>query len=415
MKNEPVLTLGIIGGGASGLIAAVFAAREADRLRKRVRITVYDANPRVGKKILVTGNGRCNFSNENISDINFHGEGRLAYSIYERFDNEDTVEVFSSHGLFSKADAAGRIYPMSSQATAVLYALRYELARIGVEEKTETRITEIKKQGKGYLLNGQIYADRCIIATGGKAAPVQGSDGSGLKLLEACGVKITPLVPALVPLVCDNFPKGLKGIRAQGRISLKCSGKTIAEDTGEIQYTDYGLSGIPSMQVSRFAADRLLVRKEDVYAYVDSCPYFSADELKEKLGVLIKNRPSLPGEMLLAGIMPKKLGAVLLSDCSVNPAKEIGKIHPAVIDKIVAAVKNKKYKVSSVKGFADAQVTAGGIDGTEINADDLSLKRLDGVFVCGEIVNVDGDCGGYNLQWAWSSGAVAGKAAVREN
>lgn len=411
MQNTDIA---VIGGGSSGLFAAITAAREAAKLNKKVKISILEANPRVGKKILVTGNGRCNFTNENISIDNFHGESELAYKIYSDFDNEQTLGFFRDIALFSKSDFAGRVYPLSSQATAVLDALRCEAAKLGIEEITDTKITSLEKNGNGFLLNGSIQAKKCIIAAGGKAAPVQGSDGSGFALVKKFGVTVTPLYPALTPLVCDNFTKGLKGIRAQGKISIRCAGKILAEDTGEIQYTEYGLSGIPSMQISRFAAHALAENKADVFAVVDSCPSFSSEELARILNGIIKNSPTMTGELLLAGLLPKRLGTALLTECSVSPTKETGKIFPAVVDKIVSAVKNKKYKVCSVKGFNDAQVTSGGIPAFEIDGNTLELKKVRGLYVAGEIIDVDGDCGGYNLQWAWSSGHKAGLNAVRE-
>lgn len=406
--------IAVIGGGASGLVAAISAARESLKQNKNVRISVLEANSRVGKKILVTGNGRCNFTNENISAENFHGERELAYSVYRDFDCEKTLDFFRSIALFSKSDFAGRVYPLSNQATAVLDALRCEAQKLGIEEITETKITSVEKHGSGFILNGNIKAKVCILATGGKAAPVQGSDGSGFSLLKEFGVKVTPLYPALAPLVCENFPKNLKGIRAQGKISIRHQGKILCEDTGEIQYTDYGLSGIPSMQVSRSASLALAQKSGDVVAVVDSCPSFTEEELGEILNGLIRRNPSMSGELLLAGLLPKRLGITLLADCCVNSSKEIGKIYPAVVRKITAAVKNKKYKVCSVKGFNDAQVTTGGIPAWEINGNTLELKKIKGMFVAGEIIDVDGDCGGYNLQWAWSSGYKAGINAVRE-
>lgn len=404
----------MIGGGASGLIAAVFAARQARKRGLDVSITVYEANSRVGKKLLVTGNGRCNFTNESIRPENFHGERELAEAVYAEFTNDDTREFFESIGLYSRSDAAGRVYPMSSQATAVLDSLRYEAGRLGIRELTDTPVDSVRRHGKGFLLNERYYADRCILATGGKAAPVHGSNGSGYKLLEPFGIAVSPVYPALTPLVCDAFPKNLKGIRAQGTITLKKAGNVLASDTGELQYTDYGLSGIPSMQVSRFAARELGKGSDAVYAYVDSCPFYTAEELKNKLLHLVENNPALPGELLLSGILPKRLGLCVLSDCSISPSREAGKLHSAVIEKIVSVIKNKKYRITSVRGFADAQVSCGGIRAEEIEPRTMELKKVRGLYVCGEIVNVDGDCGGYNLQWAWSSGVKAGISAIGE-
>lgn len=410
-----MLKIAVIGAGASGLAAAIFAAQEASRKNKKVSITLYESNPRVGKKILVTGNGRCNFSNENITASHFRGESEFAFDVYSRFTNESAVEFFRSLGLCSRSDSAGRIYPMSLQAAAVLDVLRCETVRRRIREVTETKITSVKRNGSGFLLNDRYYADRVILATGGKAAPVQGSDGSGFALIKPFGISCSPLLPALTPIVCTDFTRSLKGIRAQGKISVRLGGKILSEDTGEIQYTDYGLSGIPSMQVSRFVAEALDGGRSDVVAVVDSAPAFTAEELRAVLTQINTAHPSFTGEMLLGSIMPKKLGAFLLSEISINPQKETGRLHDAVIDKIVSAVKNKKYKISSVRGFADAQVTAGGISASEINPSTMELKKVKGMHVCGEIVDVDGECGGYNLQWAWSSAYVAGTAAVQEN
>jgi len=415
MKSNSPLEIAVVGGGASGLTAAISAARKIAENKTCANITVYEANSRVGKKILVTGNGRCNFTNDNIEINNFRGESDFAFSVYQKFDNHETKNFFRSLGLLAKSDAAGRVYPMSSQASAVLDCLRYEADRLGVNILTDTKITSLKHTSDGFLLNEKFKADKCIIATGGKAAPVHGSDGSGFDLLDSLNLEHTALFPALTPIVCENYPKSLKGIRSQGKISLKCSGKLLTVDTGEIQYTDYGLSGIVSMQVSRFAADAVNKNIGDVYAVVDSCPSMSYDELKIELLDIIKYNPSMPAEMLLAGIIPKRLGIFFLTEVSISPTREIGKLHSAVIDKLIYVVKGKKYRISGVKGFSDAQTTAGGIKACEINAETMETIKIPGLYVCGEIVDVDGECGGYNLQWAWSSGAVAGISSVGGN
>jgi predicted Rossmann fold flavoprotein len=224
-------------------------------------------------------------------------------------------------------------------------------------------------------------------------------------------VTVTPLYPALTPICIENFTKSLKGIRAAGKITLKSAGKVIAEAAGEIQYTDYGLSGIPAMQVSRFAAERLAEGNE-VLAFVDSAPDIPAEELTQRLLALKQAHPAMTAEDLLAGLLPKRLGTVLIASCSLSPAKEIGGLHDNAVSKIVSAVKRTKYKVSAVRGFADAQVTAGGLDVTEFT-DALESKRVPGLFACGEIWNIDGKGGGYNLAFAWSSGRLAGRSAAQ--
>ena len=404
--------IAVIGGGASGLFAAAAAAGEAKQAGVRVNVTVYEGNPRVGKKILVTGNGRCNLTNQHMDVSCYRGATALFEAVYAQFDREATLSFFEDAGLFTRADFAGRVYPMSNQAASVLDALRGVCAERGVKEVTSCKITSLQKRGDGYILNGEHYADRLIVACGGKAAPVHGSDGSGYALLKAFGVEITPLYPALTPVCIENFTKALKGIRAAGRITLKSAGKVIAEAAGELQYTDYGLSGIPAMQVSRFAAQRLAEGGE-VPAFVDSAPDIPAEELTDRFLTIRKNHPAMTAEDLLAGFLPKRLGTVLIASCSLSPIKEIGSLHENAVLKIVSAVKRTKYKVSAVRGFADAQVTAGGVAETEIDAATMELKKAKGLYVCGEIADVDGDCGGYNLQWAFSGGAVAGLSAVR--
>ena len=404
--------IAVIGGGASGLMAAAAAAGEAKQAGVRVNVTVYEGNPRVGKKILVTGNGRCNLTNEKMGAQYYRGATALFEAVYAQFDREATLSFFDDAGLFTRADLAGRVYPMSNQAASVLDTLRNVCAERGVKEVTSCKITSLQKRGEGYILNGEYYADRVIVACGGKAAPVHGSDGSGYALLKPFGVTITPLYPALTPVCIENFTKSLKGIRAAGKITLKSAGKVIAEAAGEIQYTDYGLSGIPAMQVSRFAAQTLAGGNE-VLAFVDSAPDVPAEELTRRLLQMKGSHPAMTAENLLAGLLPKRLGTVLIASCSLSPAKEIGGLHDNAVSKIVSAVKRTKYKVSAVRGFADAQVTAGGVAEEEIDAAAMELKKAKGLYVCGEIADVDGDCGGYNLQWAFSGGAVAGKSAVR--
>jgi hypothetical protein len=405
-------SIAVIGGGASGLMAAAAAAKEAKRAGIPANVTVYEANGRVGKKILVTGNGRCNLTNETMGPEYYRGATELFRTVYGQFDSAATLAFFEEAGLFTRSDFAGRVYPMSNQASSVLDTLRTVCAERGVKEAVSCKITSLRRQGEGFLLNDSFFADRVILASGGKAAPVHGSDGSGYDLLRGFGVHVTPLYPALTPLNIDNFTKALKGVRAAGKITLKSGGSILAEAAGELQYTDYGLSGIPAMQVSRFAAQKL-AEGGDVLAFVDSAPDIPAEALTEKLLVLRKTHPAMTAEAMLSGLMPKRLGTTLISACSLSPAREIGGLHENAMGKIVSAVKKTKYKVRSVRGFADAQVTAGGVAAEEIDAPAMELKKEKGLYVCGEIADVDGDCGGYNLQWAFSSGAAAGESAAR--
>ena len=411
MSNAPVIA--VIGAGASGLMAALSAANEASVINKKIRIVMFDGNSRVGKKLLVTGNGRCNLTNLNMDTSFFYGSQRLFNEVCRQFDNYALIDFFASIGLAVKSDLAGRVYPLSNQASSVLDALRFEMQKRDIEFVPENKITSIKRSGGGFLLNGSFFADKCILACGGCAGFVHGSDGSGYELLRELGIGVTEVFPALNALEIAGFTKSLKGIRAEGEISVKNAGKLLSSKRGELQYADYGISGIPAMQVSRFAAGILNGGAPFVSVYIDSVPSMSREQLTVFIEKTIKNNPALPCEMLLAGLMPKKLGAYLLSDISINPSKCVSVLNKAVISKIADSVKSKKYKVTGVKGFADAQVTAGGVPEYELIPGTLETKKIKGLYVCGELADVDGDCGGYNLQWAFSSGHVAGMNAVR--
>lgn len=403
--------IAVIGGGAAGLCAAIEAARAG---RGQVEITVFEAMGRCGKKILATGNGRCNLANTDADISHYHGDVQLVQTVFEQYSLLAALDFFKDLGLFMRADGAGRIYPLSNQASAVLDALRFEVDRLQIQVKTEQKITDIKKQNGKWLLNGTYTADCVVLACGGKAAPVHGSDGTGYVLAKQLGASVEKPLPALTALAVDGFTKALKGIRSEGSITVKCAGKVLAHSAGEIQYTDYGLSGIPAMQVSG-AVSRYLAenQKSPCQVIVDRAPSVSAEELFAFIERMKKERPNLLCEDLLTGIMPKRLGVTVLTECSLQPQKPLTAMNAGVIPTLVATIKNKKYKINSVCGFADAQVTAGGIPACEINAQTMELHKADGVFVCGEIVNVDGDCGGYNLLWAWNSGRLAGANAAK--
>ncbi len=413
MNKKPCIA--VVGAGASGLMAAVWAARTAEDLRKQVKILLLEGNPRVGKKLLATGNGRCNLTNLNMNDGFYFGSKETFGAVYPQFDSKALISFFADAGMAVRSDHAGRVYPLSNQASSVLDTLRYETERLGVETVTDTKITDIKRSGGGFILNDLYYADKVILACGGKASPVHGSDGSGYTLLKSLGIAVTDVFPALTALHIKDFTKSLKGIRAEGRITVKENGKLLASSTGELQYTDYGISGIPAMQVSRAVSEALYSgRCNEMTVAADSVPGMSTGELTAFLKNIIEKNPSLPCEMLLAGLMPKRLGAFLLTEVSINPSKPLKTVNGGALEKIVSAVKNKKYRVDSVKGFADAQVTAGGADMSGFVADTPEPKKFKGLYFCGEFADVDGDCGGYNLQWAFSSGYTAGVNAVRE-
>ncbi len=407
MRSTEVL---IIGGGAAGMVAAIEAARAGKK------VLILEKMKRLGKKLLATGNGRCNYTNFVQKKDCYRGEdSKKAFEAVERFGFSDTVEWFKEIGVLP-AQRQGYFYPASFQAVSVLHALERELQRLKVEIHTEETVLSISAgNGKpGFAVNtdkSSYLAKKLLVCTGGKAAPVHGSSGDGYLFASALGHTVVPPLPALTSLVLDgNFMKEWAGNRLQGRVWLiSGAGGEIAGDEGEIQLVDYGISGIPVFQVSRFAA-KALEEKKEVFLGMDSMPAYSYEELYREL----IRRKERAGEVysagdLLEGMLPDKLIKVILKLSSVSvkePAERLGerKLHG-----ILKMIKEFRVRVKAVSGFEKAQVCAGGIPLEEIEMETFASKIVKNLFFAGEVLDVDGICGGYNLQWAWTSGILAGR------
>ncbi len=406
------LHIAVIGGGAAGLTAAIFAAKEAAARNRKVNITVYEAADRVGKKILVTGNGRCNLSNEQISSAFYFGETGLFDRIYPLFDRDKTLAFFASLGLLTVSDEAGRIYPYSKKAASVLDAILTECDRLGVRFAVNTKVSAIRKTQGGYLLNADIPADRAIIAVGGKAGQAKQYTDGIFADLAAAGIGCAPFYPALTAFEIKGFPKSLKGIRTAGELTLTKNGKALASSAGEIQYTEYGISGIAAMELSCYAEPDAI--GNGAYALTaDSVPSLPFDEQRAHFEKMKKSRPDMPVTVLLTGLVPKALAQYFLKESKTDPLTLLGNITRKQADEILGCCKAKAYPVNALRGFESAQVMRGGIRAAELT-DTLQLKKLPGVYACGEMIDITGTCGGYNLQWAWTSGAVAGMNCIRE-
>ena len=411
MKDQTLPVLAVIGGGASGVTASIFAAREAAAIGKEVRIQIYEASDRLLKKILVTGNGRCNLSNTDISSARYFGASDLFNSVYGKFDRDAAISFFESIGLHTVTDSAGRIYPRSMKAASVADVLLYALAQANVEIILNTKITALKKHGNGYLLNGTFPADAVIISAGGMIDASGKRTESFYGTLRENGIKITALNPALTAFTVRDFTKSLKGIRASGVLTLYADEKIIAQTNGEIQYTEYGISGIPAMQLSSYAAR--VNPEQKMYIAVDSIPEMDDDAFYSCFHKMQKSSPHLPVLLFLTGFLPKALSAYLMKESGMKPDQNLNETEKQDINRLLNCCKRMRFPVKGLRGFENAQVTSGGIAQQEISLN-LMLKKMPGVFVCGEIVDINGDCGGYNLQWAWSSGALAGKNSILE-
>lgn len=374
--------IAIIGGGAAGLTAAITAAKCG------AEVTVYEKNDRVGRKLLSTGNGRCNLSNTDMDVSHFRGDKDFISKVIE---NADVQGFIADCGIITREEN-GRIYPYSNHAASVLDALRFKALDSGVKIINNCTIVSAgRRMGRFVLQNVNkigYSADRLIITAGGKAAPALGADGAGFKLLSSFGHKITPLSPALVQLKCKREQmKGLKGIRAYANARLLCDGKLIKEEYGEIQFADYGLSGIPIFNLSPYVGKL----SGEISVSLDLLPHI--DNIMPHL----RNRNPA---CMLTGIFHSHLASAIEA--------RAGKSSP---NAIAAVIKDFRFDVIGTNGWENAQVTSGGAQTNEFNLN-LESKLAEGLFAAGEVLNVDGDCGGYNLHWAWASGITAGRSSA---
>ena len=396
MKKTDIL---IIGAGASGLAAAIEAARTAPEKN----VTVLEHLPKAGKKILATGNGRCNLGNLNAADHRYTN-AKFAQPVIEKYGTQSLIDFFESMGLFTRADSEGRLYPMSNSAASVLDALRFECEKLGVKIICEEKATQIKKSGNGFTVNNNITAEKVIFATGGKAAPSQGSDGSGYPLLKSLGHSITPLSPSLVQIKTDTASiKSLKGVRAKAKLTLSTGGNS----EGEILFTDYGVSGIAAMDLSRF-----IKQDKKTEISLDLLPDFTQEAAKDIIISIARHNPAMPAESMLGGIIHKAIGTAAIKASLGFMPKTAGEIKPKQAAVIAATLKDFRLSVTGTKSYNDAQVTRGGADVSEFDNSTMMSKKVKNLFACGEVLDVDGACGGFNLAWAFASGRLAGKSAA---
>lgn len=398
--------IAVIGGGAAGMMAAIQASVAG------ASVALYEKNDRVGKKILSTGNGRCNFSNEKMGPAFYHGSGTaLLDAVLQAFDTARTRAFFESLGMRVKS-RAGYLYPASDQASTVLDLLRYELDRKRVEVHTGEPVQAIGCQkGKFAVNGGKTRYDAVILCCGGCAAPGTGSDGSGFGLARAFGHHIVMPVPALTALRCkEKFFKQVAGVRCDARLALKVAGKVVCEEQGELQLTDYGLSGIPAFQVSRHAAYALKENKP-VTAAVSFLPDLDGAACESFFRARLQGHGEDRMDVFLTGLVNKKVSQLLCKLAGIRESEQACEIDGAAFGRLWRLYCGLETEVTGTNGFDKAQVSAGGVDCGEVTGR-LMSKRCHGLYFAGEILDIDGLCGGYNLQWAWSSGAAAGRAAA---
>lgn len=414
MKNNTVIfekavlplkktySLAVIGGGASGLVAAISHKTEY----KNNSVLVVEKMPRVGKKILATGNGRCNLTNLSATPIDYNRPEFVTPAL-TTFSPERNIEFFKSIGLFTCADSEGRVYPYSFNASSVLNCLRNGCERLNIDVVVDHIVKDIRNKNGAFVIDGEYECEKLIIACGGKSSSVHGSDGSGYALLKKAGHSIVEPKPSLVQICTDNsVTKKLKGIRVRGRLTLEENGKPLGESQGEILFTDYGISGIAALDVSSFIARQKSV--SGLKIKVDMAADFSLETLADYISYEVNNFPDSLCENVLSFLLPQKAGEVFVKECGIDLKKPLRSLTKEDVKKLVHVMKSFTLEVIGTKGFDMSQITCGGADTREFDKKTMQSKILKNLYCCGETLDVDAKCGGYNLQWAWSSGRLAG-------
>lgn len=400
----------VIGGGASGMAAAIMAARGG------ASVSILEHNDVLGKKILSTGNGRCNLTNLNLQRRRYRGDNpEFIRALLKEFDMDAAFDFFSSVGIYTKC-RGDYVYPLCDQAASVREAFAMEVNRLGIDVRTNCHVEEIRKDKKGFLVfcageRNPYHGIKVILSAGGQASEISGSDGSGYMLAKRLGHSLSPVVPALVPLVsAKKYFRKLSGVRITARISLYVNNKLTATDFGEVQLTDYGVSGIPAFQVSRYAA-KALQQKQKVCAELDFIPLIPADALELELWKRRKRSGKYTAAELLNTLFPSRLIPVLLTEAGIDMQVRAEKLSDKNIAKLAHVCKRFWVPVSGTKPFSKAQICAGGVKTDEICPETMESKLVKGLYITGELLDVDGICGGYNLHFAWGSGIMAGNHA----
>ena len=403
------MMIAIIGAGASGMAAAISAAENPN-----AQVILLERQARVGRKLQATGNGRCNLTNLNAKQEHYHGENStFAAHALETYDANHTLQWFSDLGLYTVAEPSGRVYPYSDQANSVVDVLRFALEKPNIRLLTGFEVTKIRANHPGFTLESNeesISCDRLIVACGGLAGSKLGGSLSGYKLLQKLGHHCTKLRPTLVQMKAD-WPHcaSLKGVRANCRAKI-CNGEKLhSAASGELQFTEYGLSGPVIFEISR----DVCAERGRWVCRLDLLP----DMTREKLLSVLKRRQNtnLPAEELLTGILHNRLGRIVVKEAGISLHAPVRQLEDWELQNVCDLVKSLPVPLTEPMGMDAAQVTAGGILTSEFDPETMESRLVPGLYACGEVLDIDGDCGGYNLQWAWSSGCCAGHAAGKES
>lgn len=406
LRKETII---IIGGGLSGIISAIFAKQK----NKNREVIILEKNDKIGKKILVSGNGRCNLLNKNFNVDRYYSENKdILKNIFSKFDSRYILKYFENLGIVFKEEKDGKIFPITDSANSILDVLLCELNNLDIKIFLNTNVVSIKNENNIFKIKTnkkEFISDKLIISTGSCAYPQIGTTGDGYNFAKDFNHKMNNLFPSIVPLILDcKYLKKISGIRFDGIVKIKYKDKILKENRGDILFTDYGISGLSIISISRYATEYLYSKdKNNISLLLDFVPNFNLKELENHILNIKKNNKEKNIESLLSGLINPKLINYIFEN-KINLDKKLKELNTSDIKNIIDILKNKEYKIIGDKGFKFAQVTAGGISLKDIN-EKLESKKIKNLFFTGEILDVDGDCGGFNLMWAFFSGKIAGE------
>lgn len=404
---NPSHKIAIVGGGAAGLMAALTAARAG------ASVTIYEHNNSVGKKILASGNGRCNIINTTVSPEDYAGINPsftayaleyLPFKVFETFCH--------SIGLLLDSKEDGRCYPRSNEAKAVLIAFKSAVADAGVKILTEKKVTALTKEKKGFVVHCEdqksVY-DKVLIATGSQAAPQLGATDDGYRFASELGHEIIPQYPSLVQLHLNSkIHHKMAGVKTFAEVTLFVDGRSRVIVQGDILFASYGISGLAILDISQ-SASYALMNNQRISIGINLLPSFDAQMLSDTLKKLFDDVPNRPIETVLSTLLPTKMILYLCEEAAISPSKAVSALSEKELQKLIHHIQNWKFEVNGTHGFKHAEVSGGGVATAQINEKTMESKLVSGLYFAGEVLDIVGRRGGYNFNFAWASGMIAGK------
>lgn len=406
--------IAVIGAGAAGLAAGIFAA-EAARQEKGMHIVLLDGAKTIGAKILISGGGRCNVMHDTASPRDFTPSPPAVRNILAAFPVQAAREWFASMGVTLKREETGKLFPVTDKARTVLHALTTRCRELGVAIRPRHRVSDVIAKD-GFVVRheqGELHAGRVIMATGGRSLPRTGSDGYGWEIVRRLGHRVTDCHPALVPLVLAEtmFHAELSGLSQETELTTLVDGKPVDRRTGSLLWTHFGVSGPVAMDASRFWTIAH-AQGATVEVRCNFRPGVGFEETERRLIAQMEARPKLSVGKTLAQQVPERLAASLCGYCGIDPAMPAGRLSRESRRKLVHALTGLPLPILRDRGWNHAEVTAGGVPMDEINFRTMESRKVPGLHLVGEILDCDGRIGGFNFQWAWATGYLGGRGAV---